>query len=672
MVVWCKYCSLPVASYSQLKCQVCDGFVHFNCLKKEKPSRLEGDILFDFICSSCGDEEGEKVTRVKMTWLQAIHIALYNLSIRESGRQGFFRWKDDICTFLSQNWSVLFLDKPMTNNWRSTVAGTLSVYCAKLFKSGQAIFNETGWWALEEVKPPPKSYGNDIKNRQQNSKSKDMKRKFDSFDQEAILSLGRGKRNKCDESSVEKGVCFDGKGSLDEELNFDDESLGSVQMQEELNGDDFNVNQEDFEGIVPTGDPFSLLKVEDLGKELSQGLLDSAKEPPLIGDLQSVLVKTETTSVDNNSKDSQSFSQEQAKAKTQRSVAMNQMLSQGKLTPMNLMQEMEFLSKLISCSNAISEDPAANRLRRKLKLRKLKAEMGLPLFDVDTRVRKLIKRSAPEGVEVAFTDVFGRELASAAREEESREHPVKASSLHHPALQGVNVLDKFRTGLQPNARGVPSNRKYRTFLSRLVGCKDEMKTRTIVSPYTQRVLKPFIRRDFEAKPLKLRLTEELIAYTHRYDQHWISPCPYPIDYCYVQPHHIPAVNAMCEDFFWRGINLSECLQYPDFSCVVLYKKLVIGFAFMVPDVKYNEAYISFILVHPDWRRAGIGTFMIYHLIQTCMGKDVTLHVSASNPSIMLYQKFGFKAEEFILDFYDKYLPEDSNESKHAFFLRLQR
>lgn len=64
-----------------------------------------------------------------------------------------------------------------------------------------------------------------------------------------------------------------------------------------------------------------------------------------------------------------------------------------------------------------------------------------------------------------------------------------------------------------------------------------------------------------------------------------------------------------------GVDLSECLQYPDFSVVVLYKKVVIGFGFMVPDVKYNEAYISFLLVHPEWRRAGIATFMIYHLIQ---------------------------------------------------------
>lgn len=68
-------------------------------------------------------------------------------------------------------------------------------------------------------------------------------------------------------------------------------------------------------------------------------------------------------------------------------------------------------------------------------------------------------------------------------------------------------------------------------------------------------------------------------------------------------------------FYLTGIDLSECLQYPDFSVVVLYKKVVVGFGFMVPDVKYNEAYISFLLVHPEWRRAGIATFMIYHLIQ---------------------------------------------------------
>lgn len=47
---------------------------------------------------------------------------------------------------------------------------------------------------------------------------------------------------------------------------------------------------------------------------------------------------------------------------------------------------------------------------------------------------------------------------------------------------------------------------------------------------------------------------------------------------------------------------------------------------MVPDVKYNEAYISFLFVHPEWRRAGIATFMIYHLIQVCCLGSSSTHL----------------------------------------------
>ena len=99
---------------------------------------------------------------------------------------------------------------------------------------------------------------------------------------------------------------------------------------------------------------------------------------------------------------------------------------------------------------------------------------------------------------------------------------------------------------------------------------------------------------------------------------------------------------------------------------------MIGCGFLTPDVKPCEAYISFLLVHPDFQRAGIATFMLYHLIQTCMGKDVTLHCSVDNPAVLLYQKFGFKVEEFCLDFYDKYYPVKHHLSKHAFFMRLKR
>lgn len=118
--------------------------------------------------------------------------------------------------------------------------------------------------------------------------------------------------------------------------------------------------------------------------------------------------------------------------------------------------------------------------------------------------------------------------------------------------------------------------------------------------------------------------------------------------------------------------MTECLNYPDFTVVPLYKKLVAGCAFMVPDVGHNEAYISFMAVRPCWQRSGIATFMLYHLTQTCMGKDITLHVSASNKAVCLYQKFGFKTEQVILNFYEKYFPYTSPESRHALLLRLTR
>jgi GNAT superfamily N-acetyltransferase len=61
--------------------------------------------------------------------------------------------------------------------------------------------------------------------------------------------------------------------------------------------------------------------------------------------------------------------------------------------------------------------------------------------------------------------------------------------------------------------------------------------------------------------------------------------------------------------------------------VVVYRRIVIAFAFLVPDVSHSEAYISFIFTHPEWRRAGIAKFMLYHLCQVpifILGTDVMI------------------------------------------------
>jgi hypothetical protein len=81
--------------------------------------------------------------------------------------------------------------------------------------------------------------------------------------------------------------------------------------------------------------------------------------------------------------------------------------------------------------------------------------------------------------------------------------------------------------------------------------------------------------------------------------------------------------------------------------------------------------------------------MLFHLIDRNPNKDITLHVSANNPAMvcllslhkprflttirkLLYNRFGFKAEEFVVDFYEDYLDPQSRMSKNAFRLRLRR
>ncbi|XP_057661733.1 cysteine-rich protein 2-binding protein isoform X1 [Diorhabda carinulata] len=196
----------------------------------------------------------------------------------------------------------------------------------------------------------------------------------------------------------------------------------------------------------------------------------------------------------------------------------------------------------------------------------------------------------------------------------------------------------------------------------------------ILSPYSGIYLKPYIYTDSDAEtfPAWLKLMAEIQIAANKHNKEYVLPPRGPIDYAYVQPEHIPAINSLCNQFFWPGIDLTEALQYPEFSCVALYKKLIIGFAFLVPDVKHTESYMSFLFTRPHWRNCGIAAFMIYHLIQTSLHKDITLHVAMDNPALLLYQKFGFKVENVVLNFYDKYLRSDVKESKHAFFCRLER
>lgn len=330
-------------------------------------------------------------------------------------------------------------------------------------------------------------------------------------------------------------------------------------------------------------------------------------------------------------------------------------------------QENVLKAHLEKYPQAVGQSPRAARLLRKLKVRELQRKYGHSLFDIDKYVAMATGRTMKyvvDGTRPYYEQILPLKKSTLDPSSTSinSSSPVEDLNL----LSGEDVLNR----LTVLSHSLP--REAKLFEHYLNGRGYSRKP--ISSPYTARVLKPFIFRTVDVSPLRVRLNSEIV---HAYAAKHTTGSPVvgydrqSIDFVYFREHLLSAVNCFVSHFFWP-VDLSECLQYPDFTCVALYGNLVIGCALMTPDVKVNEAYISFLAVHPDFQRAHIGKIMLYHLIQTCMGKDVTLHVSVNNPAMILYQKFGFKAERYCLDFYEHYYPNAHHMSKHAYYLRLKR
>ncbi|XP_064625142.1 cysteine-rich protein 2-binding protein-like [Lineus longissimus] len=745
------YCCSQVKEAIMLECTKCKKLFHLGCLQTGKPSSLEGDAFFEFLCSVCSPTGGEEIKRMKLSWLQVVSLALYNLHLGGSGKRGYFRWKEHICAFIDKHWTALFgMTRKKTTTWHGTVAGTLSSGCPQYFRSGAQELKESGWWSAAEVKPPPieteikpkstrpvrtpklvesptpkveglRTRRNktsiqaaiEIKaNRSTTMEAKDIRKKKAAeaagssppaepllpmvFPQNTptciktepkspvLSSPDTAEPPQVDSSVKSEGDSydFDFIGPVKKEVMFSEQDLIPTERVPMLllAGDKDMESDSDIEvdpcSITPTASPINMSSNPDIDDILAS-LGDHSRpynheniSPANISDIAPSAVNEDShfpTEFDSIMSDDQSPSvADLSDAEGERSDVSrkrkydeeenDKTLEKFKpeCVPLSLYEEKQLLKKLNSIGDVVFSRPELNRLRRKLMVRQIKRERGLPLFDLDAHVQHIIGLDEKKAKANMMQDAINR-------------WNVYNVPSTQPATD-IRVLDRFQCAL-PTIRTASSQKV--TFHNRLVGFNDDQ-LQSICSPYTARMLKPFIRRDYESRPLKMRLLEEIRTYPHRNDPHWKPPPMPPIDYCYVRPEHIPSVNVLCREFFWPGIELSECLQYPDFSCVVLYRKVVIGFAFMVPDVKYNEAYISFLFTHPEWRFAGIAKFMVYHLIQTCMGKDVTLHVSATNPAMMLYQKFGFKPEEFILDFYEKYYPYDAKDCRHALFLRLRR
>ncbi|TFK39467.1 hypothetical protein BDQ12DRAFT_722331 [Crucibulum laeve] len=154
----------------------------------------------------------------------------------------------------------------------------------------------------------------------------------------------------------------------------------------------------------------------------------------------------------------------------------------------------------------------------------------------------------------------------------------------------------------------------------------------------------------------------------------------PITYTSLQAGHLPQIHDLLERVFWSGIDVSDALEYWPEQCTVvaIYKKLVVGIAILSSP---RETYITYLAVKAGWDKSQIASrlfdpvesrTMLYHLITLNPNKDITLHVSTNSSAMLLYNRFGFKAEEFVAGFYDNYLDPISRSSKNAFRLRLRQ
>lgn len=160
-------------------------------------------------------------------------------------------------------------------------------------------------------------------------------------------------------------------------------------------------------------------------------------------------------------------------------------------------------------SQAIDIPHWIRRHYRKLCVRRSQRSLGLPVFNVEKFNKKAI-RSNTDGV------------------------------------SNSAVLDRFHHLISASGDFSSGRKTDETFMARLAGsCQYDL----FISPHTERILHPFIYRNATCVPSWVKLMCEL-----QYEVNGKMPSRGTIDYCYVRPQHIAAVNGLLQRMFWPGID----------------------------------------------------------------------------------------------------------------------
>ncbi|KAG9305091.1 hypothetical protein G9A89_007731, partial [Geosiphon pyriformis] len=131
-------------------CATCRQLFHFKCIESLTKPLLFGDTFYNFQCSVCrqGPEIYERLT---MSWLSIVHLTLYNL-LKLNRNRKYFQWKDEICRFIEEHWEYLNPRKSKYSTWNNTVASVLSIH-PEFLSGASDIHKTGWWTLRENSPP---------------------------------------------------------------------------------------------------------------------------------------------------------------------------------------------------------------------------------------------------------------------------------------------------------------------------------------------------------------------------------------------------------------------------------------------------------------------------------------------------------------------------------------
>ena len=411
--------------------------------------------------------------------------------------------------------------------------------------------------------------------------------------------------------------CFDSEAIYLKNL---DDNILRMEDDDDLQGYMNHLEPKDLENFVQL--KAADLKLDDLFKKLNDNSATTKQAKP-VAKLNPISKNPKSIRINDQASNTASINSHLEILNQKKRIldAINEMTKEHDghpsthLEPINVSDERKLLTILnrYLSNEANIDEPidqhalsSLRRFVRKLELRRLKRKRHVKLFDIDCYANELIDHERTS-LRKANTPI----KAEAIRAEDSdvifESEVLKTSADGDCEIVAVrSVLDRFKAASSINYDRFDHTFAYLNLMpigmvESATSCYDN---KCLISSFTNRILRPFIRRDYESMPKKLYINRYMM---NRKLSDSLDNKPnfvnYPIDYVHLRPEHVLPINAMCRQHFWNGIDVTECLAYPDYTCVVMYRKLIIGFALMVPQTSTTkENYLSFIFVHPDWRR----------------------------------------------------------------------